>query len=91
MKLTMTRRIYSDQPQNWQGQHFLKCTHSLNSKSKIHYLMYCNVLKAMPDGRLKIKVYGERYRSIAGEKIRYVDADQVESTASWLSRKDKPC
>lgn len=53
--------------------------------------MYCNVLKAMPDGRLKIKVYGERYRSIAGEKIRYVDADQVESTASWLSRKDKPC
>ena len=38
MKLTMTRRIYSEQPQNWQGQHLLKCTHSLNSDSKIHYL-----------------------------------------------------
>ena len=91
MKLTMTRRIYSDQPQNWQGQHLLKCTHSLNLKSKIHYLMYCDVLKKMPGGRLKIKVYGERYRSIEGEKIRYVDADQVESAEGWLDKKGKPC
>lgn len=91
MKPTITRRIYSDQPQNWQWRHLLKCTHSLNSKSKIHYLMYCDVLKEMLGGRLKIKVYGKRYRSIEGEKIRYVDADQVESAASWLSRKDKPC
>ena len=86
MKFTMTRRIYSDQPQNWQGQHLLKCTHSLNSKSKIHYLMYCDVLKEMPGGRLKIKVYGERYRSIKGEKIRYVDADRIEKEAVWTTK-----
>ena len=86
MKLTMTRRIYSDQPQNWQGQHLLKCTHSLNSTSKIHYLMYCDVLKEMPGGRLKIKVYGERYRSIEGEKIRYVDADCVAKESDWTDK-----
>ena len=86
MKLTMTRRIYSDQPQNWQGQHLLKWTHSLNSKSKIHYLMYCDVLKEMPGGRLKIKVYGERYRSIEGEKIRYVDADCVAKESDWTDK-----
>ena len=88
MRLTMTRRIYSDQPQNWQGQHLLKCTHSLNLKSKIHYLMYCDVLKKMPGGRLKIKVYGERYRSIEGEKIRYVDVDCVANAGDWLDKKE---
>lgn len=86
MKLTMTRRIYSDQPQNWQGRHLLKCTHSLNSKSKIDYLMYCDVLKEMPDGRLKIKVYGERYPSIAGEKIRYVDVGRVAKASDWTDK-----
>lgn len=86
MKLTMTRRIYFNQPQNWQGQHFLKCTHSLNSKSKIDYLMYCDVLKEMPGGRLKIKVYGERHRSIEGEKIRYVDADCVAKASDWTDK-----
>ena len=84
MRLTMTRLIYSDQPQNWQGQHLLKCTHSLNLKSKIHYLMYCDVLKTMPGGRLKINVYGERYRSIEGEKIRYVDVDCVANAGDRL-------
>lgn len=86
MKPTITRRIYSDQPQNWQWRHLLKCTHSLNSKSKIHYLMYCDVLKEMPGGRLKIKVYGERYRSIEGEKIRYVDADCVAKASDWTDK-----
>jgi hypothetical protein len=46
--------------------------------------MYCDVLKKMPGGRLKIKVYGERYRSIEGEKIRYVDADCVANAGDWL-------
>ena len=36
--------------------HLLECTHSLNSRSQIDYLMYCNVLKTMSDGRLKVYV-----------------------------------
>ena len=50
--------------------------------------MYCDVLKKMPGGRLKIKVYGERYRSIEGEKIRYVDADCVANAGDWLDKKE---
>ena len=48
--------------------------------------MYCDVLKEMPGGRLKIKVYGERHRSIEGEKIRYVDADCVAKASDWTDK-----
>lgn len=37
----------------------------------------------MKDGRLKIKVYGQRYTSTKGEKIRYVESHQVEDADSF--------
>ena len=80
----MKRRICNGEPpKQWQQKHVLTCTHSLNSISKIHYLMYCDILKTMPDSRLKIRVYGDRYVSTAGEKIRYVEADRVELAELW--------
>ena len=59
--IRMNRTIHNEQPKDWNGSHFLKCTHSLNSRSRIDYLMYCNVLKTMSDGRLKVYVFGTRY------------------------------
>lgn len=41
--------------------HWLSCTHSLNSRSKIYYRMPCHVVKTMVDGRKKILVFGNRY------------------------------
>jgi len=45
--------------------------------------MYCDIIKQMPDGRLKIKVYGERHRSADGEKIRYVNAGKVVAAKAY--------
>ena len=77
------RKIMQRQPEKWQGRYLLKCTHALNSVSEIRYLMYCDIIKQMPDGRLKIKVYGERRRSADGEKIRYVDAGKVVAAKAY--------
>jgi len=81
------RKIMQRQPEKWQGRHLLKCTHALNSVSEIRYLMYCDIIKQMPDGRLKIKVYGERHRSADGEKIRYVDAHRVVDAKDYNVKK----
>lgn len=81
--LSLKKTICPEQPINWEGEHLLECTHSFNSKSKKYYLMYCDVLKKMPNARLKIRVYGRLYKSTQGERIRYVDADQVCPADKW--------
>ncbi|MDQ2077550.1 hypothetical protein [Marinimicrobium sp. ABcell2] len=59
--------------------HKVLCTHSLNSLSKRHYAMPCAVLKTMPDGRLKIRVYGYRGdTNMAVSRIRYVPKTSVK-------------
>lgn len=83
----MSRTIRNEQPASWQGTHLLECTHSLNSRSRIDYLMYCDVLKTTPRGRLKIFVYGTRYQSVDGGRIRYVDKWQVCSAEKWDVKK----
>jgi hypothetical protein len=87
--LFLKRKIYPEQPINWEGEHLLECTHSFNRRSKKYYLMYCDVLKKMPNARLKIRVYGRLYNSIQGERIRYVDADQVCSADKWNISKNE--
>ena len=58
-----------------EATHELDCVHRYNSKSKTEYSMPCKILKKMPDGRLKILVFGERWnRDIKKTKIRYVEA-----------------
>ena len=83
----MGRTIRNEQPDGWNGSHLLECTHSLNSRSRIDYLMYCNVLKTMSDGRLKVYVYGTRYHSIKGGRIRYVNDWQVSPAEKWGVKK----
>ena len=80
----MATRFISDnqrKPDRWSGQYYLKCKQQINDGSEIQYQMFCNVLKTMPDGRLKIEVFGDRYRvseSIRNKsRIRYVEADRV--------------
>lgn len=34
-----------EKPQEWDGTHYLTCIHTLNSRSHIDFLMYCNILK----------------------------------------------
>lgn len=43
------------------------------------YAMRCHVLKTMPDGRLKLKVFGDRNWKNRDHisRIRYVEADRV--------------
>ncbi|ASK27158.1 hypothetical protein BG910_04865 [Neisseria chenwenguii] len=74
----ISRRLHPNRPEHWAGIHVLKCTHSLNSRSKIDYLMYCGVLKKMTEGRLKIRVYGSRYVLTEGSRIRYAGRDAAD-------------
>lgn len=60
---------------------WLRCSHCVGVNCK-EYLMKCDVLKAMPDGRVKIKVYGDRYwKPVEGGEvktsIRYVDSYRI--------------
>ena len=50
--------------------------------------MYCDVLKEMPDRRLKVKVYGYRHLSIEGERIRYVCSSAVVLACEYGIPKD---
>lgn len=53
-------------------------------------MMYCDVLKTMPDGRKKVRVYGERYHRSSGSRIRYVEAGRVVDVADFsLPGKEK--
>ena len=73
----MRYTLCPDAPPEWRGTHFLRCKHAYNSRSSTRYLMYCDVLKSMPDGRLKICVYGERWIHTRGNRIRYISAHRV--------------
>ncbi len=66
-------RICKEQPTYWDGKHLLRCKHSLNRKSKIHYLMYCNHLGYTKSGKIKLLVFGERYNNTKGGRVRYID------------------
>lgn len=59
--------------------HLLACVHAIGPSRKA-YLMPCHILKVMPDGRLKLRVYGERYwKDDRKDKVnvRYVKANYV--------------
>lgn len=60
--------------------HRLKCKHCIGRNCTTYY-MHCNIIKKMPDGRLKVVVYGNLYwgMSNAGNNvnIRYVPSNRV--------------
>ena len=58
--------------------HKLECAHAIGLHRKIYY-MDCIPLKTMPDGRIKVKVFGDRYWSGKEHlsRIRYVQSRRV--------------
>ncbi|MBA7552585.1 hypothetical protein ES705_45154 [subsurface metagenome] len=71
---------YSEEISIKNATHKLSCRHAFNSRSGLDYLMECLILKEMPNNRLKILVFGERYwRGYDHKKrIRYVDKFRVK-------------
>jgi hypothetical protein len=60
------------------ARHALVCTHRVG-KNGSQYLMRCELLANMPDGRLKVRVFGRMfwkgYEHVS--RIRYVEARRV--------------
>lgn len=58
--------------------HVLHCRH-VQGKNSLDYGMRCHVIKSMPDGRLKIQVFGDRYWKDKEHvsRIRYVNPHRV--------------
>lgn len=46
--------------------------------------MYCDVIKEMPDGRVKIKVYGDRYWHTNNFKYRYVEKRKISKYEEYF-------
>ena len=64
---------------------------SYNSRSRTEYTMPCKILKKMPDGRLKILVFGERWnRDNPKTRIRYVHPYRIHEVSSHSSHSSKP-
>ncbi len=59
--------------------HNLHCRHCINPKNVREYYMDCIILKELPNNRLKILVFGDRYWKGHDDKkqIRYVDSYRV--------------
>lgn len=67
--------------------HLLACVQAIGNSRK-SYMMPCHIVKKMQDGRLKIRVYGERYWNDERKdkiSIRYVDANRVRVRPSCVS------
>lgn len=59
--------------------HLLECRHCIGQRCKT-YLLRCHVLKTMPDGRLKVSVFGTQWKGQESvQRIRYVDAYKVSA------------
>ena len=60
--------------------HNLACSHCI-SPNRMEYYMDCIVLKDMPNNRLKILVFGDRYWKGHDDKkrVKYVDSYRVTS------------
>lgn len=58
--------------------HLLWCRHAIGQSGK-DYQMRCHIVKTKPDGRLKLRVYGDRNWKNTEHvvRIRYVDSSRV--------------
>ena len=62
-----------------EATHKLSCRHAIGL-SGLNYWMDCIILKEMPNNRLKILVFGDRYWKYHDDKkrIRYVDKSRIK-------------
>lgn len=58
--------------------HVLMCRHCIGAH-RTEYTMRCHIIKELPDNRVKILVFGERYwpDRLHIKNIRYVDKERV--------------
>jgi len=63
--------------------HWLTCRHQI-CRNGFDYQMPCDVLKEMPGGRVKVRVYGNRYWGGSRSRIRYVSKYRVKERKSLL-------
>lgn len=57
--------------------HQLECRHCIGQSCKT-YMLNCHVLKTMPDGRLKVLVFGNMWKgSELVQRTRYVESWKV--------------
>ena len=75
--------INKNKPSDWKGIHVLRCRHCIG-KNSIYYLMYCDIVKEMPNGKVKLKVYGDRYCHTNGFKYRYVLKHKVSEYQEYF-------
>ena len=77
-KQTMIEHVFSNHLSAVNATHRLYCRHAIGQHGR-SYHMKCHVLKTMPDGRLKIQVYGDRYWKdrMHVVRVRYVQSDRV--------------
>jgi hypothetical protein len=68
--------------------HELSCRHSMNHRSGFDYNMNCIILKEMPNDKLKILVFGDRYWKGHDHKkrIRYVDKSRVKPNSNFIEK-----
>lgn len=75
----MNHSLNNDIPTGWKGKVMLHCVHAIG-RNRRHYRMYCNFLKTMPDGRVKVLVFGDRFNGhYELSRVRYVNAHRVIS------------
>lgn len=77
------------------AQYELECRHVLGSNERTYYKL-CDIIKVMPDGRLKIQTYGDLFWPIDSTsvvKIRraYVDSSRVYPRQKKTLQKDASC
>lgn len=77
--------INKNKPENWNGEHILICRHCVGEARCKHYAMYCDVVgKITATGKIKIKVYGERWNNVKNEKYRYVPFNRVKKYTDYF-------
>ena len=75
--MTINNRSRNVIPSGWEGKTMLRCAHAIGGNRR-SYRMYCNFIKTMPDGRVKVLVFGDRFNGhYELSRVRYVKANCV--------------
>lgn len=77
--------INRNKPEKWGGEHILICRHCIGKLRCKSYAMYCDVVGRMTaTGKVRVRVYGERWYNVKGLKSRYVPIDRVKKYNNYF-------
>jgi hypothetical protein len=65
--------------------HYLQCSHCVGRNRNIYY-MKCNILKRLPNGKLKLEVFGQRdwKNKEHIKQTRYTEANRVHKKEKFI-------